>query len=153
MSLEWCKKQGMRLVEPNNELAEEYFKNAEETLRVTNLIKNSGSNMWLATQKYYTEYLSAYSLLMKIGIKSEIHSCTIEVIKLLEQGKFIDFNFSKILEDDKELRIDNQYYLKNRPVDFDSKAIGDILLKISNLMDSLTEEQITRIRSLIKHGD
>ena len=56
----------MRLVEPNNELAEEYFKNAEETLRVTNLIKNSGSNMWLATQKYYTEYLAAYSILMKI---------------------------------------------------------------------------------------
>lgn len=143
----------MRLVEPNNELAEEYFKNAEETLRVTNLIKNSGSNMWLATQKYYTEYLAAYSILMKIGIKSEIHSCTIEVIKLLEREKFIGFNFSKILEDDKELRIDNQYYLKNRPVDFDSKTIGDLLLKIRNLLDSLTEEQITKIRNLIKHGD
>ena len=153
MSLEWCKKQGMRLVEPNNELAEEYFKNAEETLRVTNLIKNSGSNMWLATQKYYTEYLASYSILMKIGIKSEIHSCTIEVIRLLEQDKLLDFNFSKILEDDKELRIDNQYYLKNMPVDFDSKAIGDILLKIRNLLDSLTEEQITKIRNLIKHGD
>lgn len=47
----------MKLVEPNDSLAEEYYKNAEETLRVTNLIKNSGSNMWLATQKYYTEYL------------------------------------------------------------------------------------------------
>ena len=49
MSLEWCKKQGMKLIEPNENLAEEYFKNAEETLRVTNLIKNSGStilNTW-----------------------------------------------------------------------------------------------------------
>ena len=86
-------------------------------------------------------------------IKSEIHSCTIEVIRLLEQDKLLDFNFLKILEDDKELRIDNQYYLKNRPVDFDSKAIGNILLKIRNLLDSLTEEQITKIRNLIKHGD
>ena len=66
MSLDWCKKQGMKLVKPSNDLAEEYFKNAEETLMVTNLIKNSGSNMWLATQKYYTEYLAAYSILMKI---------------------------------------------------------------------------------------
>ena len=91
MSIDWCKKQGMKLIEPNDNLAEEYYRNAEETLRVTNLIKNSGSNMWLATQKYYTEYLAAYSLLMKIGVKSEIHSCTIEVIRLLEKEKLIDF--------------------------------------------------------------
>ena len=58
-----------------------------------------------------------------------------------------------MLEDDKELRIDNQYYLKNMPVDFDSKAIGNMLLKIRKLLDSLTEEQITKIRNLIKHGD
>jgi|GEM_PF-1859370 len=25
MSLDWCKKQGMKLIEPNNNLAEEYF--------------------------------------------------------------------------------------------------------------------------------
>ena len=138
----------MKFAEPSNELAEEYFRNAEETLRVTNLIKDSGSNMWLATQKYYTEYLAAYALLMKIGIKSEIHSCTIEVIKLLEQNKFLDFNFSKILEDDKELRIDNQYYLKNMPVDFDPKIMSSMLLKIRSLLDSLTKEQVKKIRNL-----
>ena len=152
MSLGWCKKQGMKLIEPNDNLAEEYYKNSEETLRVTNLIKNSGSNMWLATQKYYTEYLSAYSLLMKIGIKSEIHSCTIEIINLLEKQKIIDFNFSKILENDKELRIDNQYYLKNRPVDFNPKQLSEILLKIRRVLDTMTKEQINTIREVIKHG-
>ena len=139
----------MKLIESNNNLAEEYYKNAEETLRVTNLIKNSGSNMWLATQKYYTEYLAAYSLLMKIGIKSEIHSCTIEIIQLLEKEKIIDFDFSKTLEEDKELRIDNQYYLKNRPVDFDSKKIAGILLKIRAILDKISEIQINKIRGLI----
>lgn len=149
MSIEWCKKQGMKLIDPNNNLAEEYYKNAEETLRVTNLIKNSGSNMWLATQKYYTEYLAAYSLLMKIGVKSEIHSCTIEIIKLLEKEKIVDFEFSKSLEEDKELRIDNQYYLKNKPVDFDSKKLSEILLKIRNILDTITDADIKRIRKLI----
>lgn len=149
MSFEWCRKQGMKLVEPNDNLAEEYYKNAEETLRVTNLIKNSGSNMWLATQKYYAEYLAAYSLLMKIGIKSEIHSCTIEVIRLLEKEKIIDFEFSKILEDDKELRIDNQYYLKNRDVDFDSKKMAELLLKVRTVLDKITLVQIKKIRGLI----
>jgi len=149
MSIEWCKKQGMKLIEPNDNLSEEYYKNAEETLRVTNLIKNSGSNMWLATQKYYTEYLASYALLMKIGIKTEIHSCTIEIIRLLEKENIITFKLSKNLEEDKELRIDNQYYLKNRPVDFNSKALSELLLKIRELLDSITNEQVKHIRSLI----
>ena len=149
MSIEWCKKQGMKLIEPNDNLSEEYYKNAEETLRVTNLIKNSGSNMWLATQKYYTEYLASYALLMKIGIKTEIHSCTIDIIRLLEKENIITFKLSKNLEEDKELRIDNQYYLKNRPVDFNSKALSELLLKIRELLDNITKEQIKHIRSLI----
>ena len=151
MSLEWCKKKGLKLIEPNNNLAEEYYKNAEETLRVTNLIKDSGSNMWLATQKYYTEYLAAYSILMRIGIKTDIHSCTIEIIKLLEKQELINFNYSEILEYDKELRIDNQYYLKNRSVDFDSKNLTKILLKIRQLLDDITEEQIIAVRGMIEN--
>ena len=149
MSIDWCKKHGMKLIEPNDNLSEEYYKNAEETLRVTNLIKNSGSNMWLATQKYYTEYLAAYSLLMKIGIKSEIHSCTIKIVRLLENEKIIDFEFGKILEEDKELRIDNQYYLKNKPVHFDSKELSDTLLKIRKILDTIKDSDIKRIRKLI----
>ncbi|PIN72041.1 hypothetical protein COT48_00240 [Candidatus Woesearchaeota archaeon CG08_land_8_20_14_0_20_47_9] len=149
MSFEWCKKKGMKLIEPTDNLAEEYFKNAEDTLKITNMIKDSGSNMWLATQKYYTEYLAAYSLLMKIGIKSEIHSCTIEVIKLLEQEKIMHFNLSKILEKDKELRIDNQYYLKNRPVKIDPKKLSQLLLNVRHILDTITKEQIEKIRSMI----
>lgn len=62
----------MKLIGSNNHLAEEHYKNAEETLRVTNLIGNSGLNMWLAIQKYYTEYLATYSLLIKTGITSRL---------------------------------------------------------------------------------
>lgn len=149
MTIEWCKKQGMKLIPPNDSLSEEYFKNAEETLRITNLIKNADSNMWLATQKYYTEYLASYSILMKIGIKTEIHSCTIEIIKLLEKQKIINFNLSEILEEDKELRIDNQYYLKNRPVYYNPEKLSQILINIREVLDSITNDQIKKIRSLI----
>jgi len=149
MSLDWCKKQGMTVIEPNDNLAEEYFKNAEETLRVANLIKESGSNMWLATQKYYTEYLAAYSILMRIGIKSEIHSCTIEIINLLEKERIIHFQFAAILEEDKKLRIDNQYYLKNRPVDFNSEKLSELLLKVRKILDTISIEKIQQLRKLI----
>ncbi|NOQ37663.1 hypothetical protein GQ472_02125 [archaeon] len=149
VDIEWCKKKGLRLIEPNSNLAEEYYRNAEETLKVTNLIKDSGSNMWLATQKYYTEYLAAYAILMRIGIKTEIHSCTIKIIELLQEKDIIDFNYTEILEEDKELRIDNQYYLKNRPVDFDSNKLAQLLLKIRHILDTITEEKIDEIRNLI----
>ncbi len=149
MGIEWCKRRGLKLIEPNDNLAEEYYRNAEETLRVVNLIKDSGSNMWLATQKYYAEYLAAYSLLMKFGIDSEIHSCTIEVIKLLEKEKIVSFSLSKVLEEDKELRIDNQYYLKNKHVDLNPSKISQLLLRIREILDGVTPQQIQRIRELV----
>jgi len=147
--IEWCRKKGLKLIEPNSNLAEEYYRNAEETLKVTNLIKDSGSNMWLATQKYYTEYLAAYALLMRIGIKTEIHSCTIKIIELLQEKDIIDFNYADMLKDDKELRIDNQYYLKNRPVDLDSNKLAQLLLKIRHILDTIAEKKIDEIRNLI----
>lgn len=149
MSLDWCKKQGLKLIAPNDNLAEEYFSSAEETLRVSNAIRNSGSNLWLATQKYYAEYLAAYSILMKIGVKSEIHSCTIEIINLLEKEGMINFHFAAVLEEDKQLRIDNQYYLKNRPVNFDPKKLSELLLNIRKILDTITAERIEQIRRLI----
>lgn len=147
--LNWCFTQGMKFISPNDNLSEEYFNSAEETLMVANLIKTAGSNMWLSTLKYYAEYLAAYSLLMKPGIKSEIHSCTIEFIRLLETENIINFNFSGILDNDKDLRIDNQYYLKNIPVDFDSSMIAELLLKVRNILDNIDTEKIDAVRSII----
>jgi uncharacterized protein (UPF0332 family) len=146
--ISWSKKQGMKLVKPSVNLSEEYFSGAEETLRVANLVKEF-SNMWLATHKYYAKYLAAYSILMRIGIKTEIHSCTIDVIRLLEKEKIIKFSFSDLLEHDKTLRTDNQYYMKNLPVDFDSIKEGEILLKVRDILDKISESEIQRIRLLI----
>lgn len=150
--ISWCKGQnkGLKLIEPNDSLAEEYYKNAEESLRIAVQIKDTGSNMWIATHKYYTEYLAAYSLLMKIGIKSEIHSCTIEVIKILEDENIIKIPLSKYLEDDKNLRIENQYYLKNVKIELDPKLLSNILLVVRSSLDSITKVQIEKIRKIIE---
>src|SRR3989338_11135681 len=116
--ISWCKKQskGIKLVNPSDNLSEEYYKNAEESLRVLRNIQGTESNMWLATTKYYVEYFAVYSILMKIGIKSEIHDCTIALVEFLEEEGVIESGTSTMLEKDKDLRIDNQYYLKNMPV-------------------------------------
>ena len=118
-------------------------------MRVTNLIKDSGSNMWVATQKYYTEYLLAYAVLMRLGIKSEIHDCTIEIVRLLEKEGIIPFRFSKVLEEDKQLRIDNQYFLKNIPVEYDPMQMRHLLLAIREVIDALSVEKIEIDRNKI----
>lgn len=148
--LSWCKKQekGIKLIEPNDNLCKEYVASSEETLSILKDIK-AKSNMWLATTKYYCEYFIVYALLMKIGIKSEIHDCTISLCKFLEDEKTLPKGISKRLEKDKELRIDNQYYLKNIRVDVDFSELADFILTIKNITLSLTLDKINGLRNKI----
>ena len=149
-NLNWCCKQkdGIKLVEPNENLAKEYLKSAEETLLS---LKNSSedSNMWKATKKYYAEYLAVYALLMKIGIKCEIHDCTIELIKFLENLDLFPKNTYQKLVRDKNLRIDNQYYLKNIAVSIDYTKLFDFILNLKEKVNSINFKDIERIRKKI----
>lgn len=137
--LKWCCKQsaGLKIEIPNENLAKEYLESAEETLSVLQNITGK-SNMWLATTKYYCEYFSIYALLKRIGLKCEIHDCTIEIAKLLEEMKIIPEDYSKKLENDKDLRIENQYYLKNKPVNIDVRELSEFILTIKNKVNSIT---------------
>ena len=146
--IDWCKEQdkGIKLIEPNDNLSNEYFKNAEESLKVLKSIWPTKSKMWLATTKYYIEYFAIYSLLMKIGIKCEIHDCTIALVKFLEEENIIDKGTSLILEKDKELRIDNQYYLKNKPVNIAFNKISEFIISIKETLDNLSKEKIEELR-------
>jgi len=150
--INWCKKQekGVKLIEPNDNLSEEYFQNSEESLRVLRSITETKSNMWLATTKYYIEYFAIYSLLMKIGIKCEIHDCTIALVAWLENEGIINKGTAKILENDKELRIDNQYYLKNKPVKINFEELLSFIISIKEILGKLNYEKIAQIRRKIK---
>ena len=146
--ISWCKNQnlGIKLTEPSNNLSEEYYKTAEESLKVLKNIQAIESKVWSATTKYYIEYFAFYSVLMKIGIKCEIHDCTIALAEFFEKEKIIPKGISKTLEEDKELRIDNQYYLKNRPVDIDFDKISGFIISIKETLDSLNKEKIEELR-------
>jgi uncharacterized protein (UPF0332 family) len=149
--LRWCcdQNKGLKIIKPNDNLAMEYIQSAEETLAVLQDIKNK-SNMWLATTKYYCEYFSVYALLMKLGIKCEIHECTIEVCRFLEERKIIPSGFTERLEYDKGLRIDNQSYLKNRKVVLDFTELRDFVLKIKNKVHSITFEETNKTREELR---
>lgn len=149
--LNWCcaQKKGIRIIEPNNNLAKEYIQSSEETLLVLQTIKDQ-SNMWLATTKYYCEYFAVYALLMKLGVKCEIHDCTIELCRFLEEENIVTKSFTKTLEDDKDLRIDNQYYLKNKKVDIDYSKIRDFVLDLKDKINKIGLDEINNIRKKLK---
>jgi len=150
--ISWCKRQerGIKLIEPNDNLSKEYFENAEESLRVLRSIIDTHSNMWLATTKYYIEYFAVYSVLMKMGIKCEIHDCTISLVRFLENENIFEERISEMLEDDKELRIDNQYYLKNRLVEIDFEKLSGFLVSIRESLNKLDNNKIQELREKIE---
>lgn len=84
---------------------------------------------------------------MKLGIKCEIHECTIEVAKWMGNKGIVPENMVKILERDKKLRIDNQYYLKNRPVEINMDSLREFVLEMKTIADKTAKEQITKIRA------
>ena len=146
--IRWCagKKEGLSLVEPNSNLAEAYLKKAEEALESmrVNVIKD-----WKISTAYYTLYFSLYSVLTKIGIKCEIHSCTIEFAKRF-LGEFFSEEELDFTEDSLKARIDSQYYVdRTVPDEQYSKMIKrapEFLVKCKSILIKLNEKKINEIR-------
>ena len=146
--IKWCveTKKGLSLIEPNSNLAEAYIKKAEEALESMriNIIKD-----WKISTAYYTLYFSLYSILTKIGIKCEIHSCTIEFAK-----RFLSDYFNKeeldFTEDSLKARIDSQYYIdRTVPDDQYNKMMmkaPEFLVKCKSILIQLNEKKINEIR-------
>jgi len=86
---------------------------------------------------------------MRLGIKCEIHDCTIALVKFLEEEGVLDKGISKMLDKDKELRIDNQYYLKNKAVDVDFDKLSGFLILVKDALGRLDDDKIKDLREKI----
>jgi len=149
ISIDWCKKQkkGIELIEPNENMAESYIGMAEESIVVLNSIKNS--HIWIATTSYYIFYYSLYALMMRIGVKCEIHTCSIEFMRQHLLCFYTKEDTDRIRQAFRS-RIDLQYYA-DRPVD--KKAIAQskdycktFFLKTKDILSAITEDEIEAIR-------
>ncbi|PIN70560.1 hypothetical protein COY28_01125 [Candidatus Woesearchaeota archaeon CG_4_10_14_0_2_um_filter_57_5] len=60
--------------EPNGNLADAYVKKAEEALFALGELTVPS---WQIAAAYYAMYFSLYAVLVRIGIRSEIHACTL----------------------------------------------------------------------------
>ena len=151
--IKWCavKKEGLSLVEPNSNLANAYIKKAEEALESmrVNIIKD-----WKISTAYYTVYFSLYAVLMKLGVKSEIHSCTIEFAKRFLKEYFEEKELD-FIEDSLKARVDSQYYI-NRTVPDEQynkmiQKAPKFLVKCKSILIKLNEKKVNEIRDKFKN--
>jgi len=141
--LNWCLKQnkGIKLIKPNNNLSESYIKDADKTLENTKNIEGK----WEIIMTYYACYNALYSVIIKAGIQSEIHDCTIELMNLFRFKKE-QIEFMKEL---KEKRIKTQYYLEEIKLK-SKKEVQEFILNCKIILDDLSSKKIERIREVIE---
>lgn len=153
VSVKWCLKQkdGIEFIQPNSNMSDSYMKMAEESINVLKGVEKSA--IWTATMAYYIFYYSLYSLMLRIGIKCEIHSCSLAFMKEY-LNLFYDKRDSDMIGKAFSARIDLQYY-SDRPVD--SKVIDEIktysahfFVKTKDILARISEENIKNIREALR---
>jgi len=153
VSIRWClnARNGIELVEPSENMAESYMKMAEESLHV--IPKNEESRIWTASTSYYTMYYSLYAVLMKFGIKCEIHQCSIEFMKQF-LNEFYDESYFELIKNAFKIRNDLQYYpdklTDNLKLGIVKKGAVVFFVKSKEILLKLGEKQIKEIRKKIK---
>ncbi|KAF1078051.1 hypothetical protein [Methanogenium sp. MK-MG] len=149
--LAWCAgiKNGIRLVEPNDNLASAYQIKAEEALEAMHSVSSFD---WKISTGYYSLYFSLYSLLMKIGIRSENHSCTIEIMRNLLNEYFTP-DECDLVETARRARVETQYYVTTTvSEEFSgtlSKRVPRFLVTCKSAVNGLDEKQVQELRKTL----
>ncbi len=135
----WCMKQkrGISFIDAKPHLSDSYIREADETL--DNVLVTKGK--WKVITAYYACYNALYSILMKCGIKSEIHDCTIELMSLF------DFDVSDIeyIGKLKQDRINVQYYLKEIRLE-NTDDVKRFIVKCKQILNGLSSFEIEDVR-------
>ena len=100
---------------------------------------------------YYAKYFAVYALLQKIGIKCEIHDCTIALFDHLF-GDSIPKLLIQELRRSKEDRIEMQYYTQEIKMDLKQlmNQTKNFVLEIEKVMDGLNTESIMLMQKKVR---
>ena len=155
-NLAWCLKQkhGIRIVEPNEDLAKAYLKKAISALNTMTAALKIQETDWIATTAYYARYFALYSLLVKIGVKSEIHDCTIRMGRYLSETGVLNKSLIDDIEKAKQTRVDMQYYVARefsaREVKNNAESARKFVLDLEKEAMNLTADKVSFIRDQLK---
>jgi uncharacterized protein (UPF0332 family) len=151
--LKWCLKQprGVRLVKPSENLVRAYQQKSRNALKSMEVNAREGISEWAVSASYYARYFAVYALLQKVGIKSEIHDCTIALFNYL----FHDNISSRLVQElrrAKEERIETQYYTREIKID-EKQLVSDakaFVLEIERLVEELNREKTLNLQKRLK---
>lgn len=147
--IRWCLRQrkGIELVKPNENLASAYLLKAENAL--ASMRANKGNLEWEISSSYYVMYFSLYAILMKVGVKCEIHSCTLEFMRVY-LGDYFTVEEMEFLEDSCSTRVEAQYYVAHAVDDLTYQRMiedaPDFMIKCKNVVSRIGEADVHRIR-------
>ena len=149
--IDWClwKKGGLEIIEPNSNVSEAYVKKAESSLRSMRVVTEEE---WVISMAYYAMYLAVYALMIKIGVKCEMHSCSIEFVKVF-LGKYFNEEEVAFLKKSLQARIDKQYYTDREVSDEQYQAMTkraqEYLIKAKSILMQISEKEINDIRNRV----
>jgi len=153
VSLKWCcgQKDGIKLIDINDNLAKGYLKMAENSLGTMN--RERKYNLTFAISAcYYSIYYSLYAVCMRLGIKCEIHSCTIEFMKKALTGYYSKEDI-KVIKKAFDARNIAQYYIDKIVLGEDSDYIMEkaplFLNKSKEILAKINERDVKEIREKI----
>ena len=150
VSIKWCckKKEGIKLVDSNDNLALSYSKMAEKAIGTMAREKNYNL-MFAISACYYSMYYSLYSIMMKIGVKCEIHSCSLQFMKQFLK-EFYSEEDVKIIKRAFDLRNIAQYYpdkiINKEELNFVMSNASLFLNKSREILSKINEEDIKKIK-------
>lgn len=154
VSIKWCCKQsnGIKIDIPNDNLAGSYIKMAENAIGTMNR-ERSYNRQFAISACYYSMYYSLYAVLMKIGIKCEIHSCTLEFMKKLLKDFYSTDDMKKINKAF-EARDKAQYYINKivtkEEEEFIMAQAPLFLSKSKDILEKINENDIQKIRDNLR---
>jgi len=142
--LKWCmkKSRGIKLVEPNGPISQNYLKESTEDFEMI----GKSNPKWRTVTSYYACYNALYAILMKVGIKSEIHECTIALMELFG-FKRAEIDFIEFL---KRKRLNVQYYLKPPDREVNTRKVLEFITKCREIHADMSQAKIDAIRTKLK---
>ncbi len=150
----WCLKQskGIRIVAPSENLAKAYLQKSRNAMKSMEVNAEAGLVEWAVSASYYAKYFAVYSLLSTIGVKCEIHDCTITLFEYLFSDG-ISNEFFRDLRESKEDRVEFQYYPQETSIDFQQiiRKTKAFVLEIEKAIDGLNTERIFKLQKELKN--
>lgn len=147
--LKWCLRQerGVRPVAPSDNLMKAYLEKSNNALKSMEVNAQAGIAEWTVSASYYAKYFAVYALLAKIGVRCEIHDCTIALFGYL----FSTLEFHRLvreLRQSKDDRVDVQYYSREIKIDLADlmQQTKQFVLQMEEIIDGLNAQKTAELQ-------